>query len=110
MEAMREAWTDDRLDDLNRKVDDGFLRVDKRFDTVDKRFDKVDSRIDRIETRLDRIDARFEKVDARFQRLESTLDERLYSIQRTMVFGVLALSGAFMAGFAGLIGLFATQL
>jgi len=28
MEAMREAWSDDRLDDLNRKVDDGFRRVD----------------------------------------------------------------------------------
>ncbi len=28
MEAMREAWTDDRLDDLNGKVDDGFRRVE----------------------------------------------------------------------------------
>ncbi len=25
---MREAWTDGRLDDLNRRVDDGFNRVD----------------------------------------------------------------------------------
>jgi hypothetical protein len=24
----REAWTDERLDDLNRKVDDGFARLD----------------------------------------------------------------------------------
>jgi hypothetical protein len=28
MEAMREAWTDGRLDDLNHKVDEGFRRVD----------------------------------------------------------------------------------
>jgi tetrahydromethanopterin S-methyltransferase subunit G len=25
----REKWTDDRLDDLNRKVDDGFARLDQ---------------------------------------------------------------------------------
>jgi hypothetical protein len=28
MEAMREAWTDARLDDLNHRVEDGFNRVD----------------------------------------------------------------------------------
>lgn len=29
MEAMaRESWTDERLDDLNQKVSDGFQRVD----------------------------------------------------------------------------------
>jgi tetrahydromethanopterin S-methyltransferase subunit G len=33
----REAWTDERLDDLNKKVDDGFAAVDKRFDKVDAR-------------------------------------------------------------------------
>ena len=25
----REQWTDERLDDLNKKVDDGFARLDK---------------------------------------------------------------------------------
>ena len=25
----REKWTDDRLDDLNKKVDDGFARLDR---------------------------------------------------------------------------------
>jgi hypothetical protein len=28
MEAMRSSWTDERLDDLNGKVDKGFARVD----------------------------------------------------------------------------------
>jgi hypothetical protein len=28
MEAMREKWTDERLDDLNGRVSDGFRRVD----------------------------------------------------------------------------------
>ena len=32
MQTMRESWTDARLDDLNRRVDDGFKRVDERLD------------------------------------------------------------------------------
>jgi hypothetical protein len=27
MEAMRQSWSDDRLDDLNRRVDDGFTQL-----------------------------------------------------------------------------------
>ncbi len=52
MEAMREAWTDDRLDDLNRKVDAGFRAVDKRLDGVDRRLDRIDGRLDRLDDRL----------------------------------------------------------
>jgi hypothetical protein len=28
MEAMRQSWTDDRLDDLTHRMDDGFNRID----------------------------------------------------------------------------------
>lgn len=28
MEAMRQSWTDERLDDLSRRMDEGFRRVD----------------------------------------------------------------------------------
>jgi len=27
MEAMKEKWTDERLDDLNRRVDNGFTEI-----------------------------------------------------------------------------------
>jgi len=30
----RETWTDERLDDLNKKVDDGFARVDQSIAEV----------------------------------------------------------------------------
>ena len=53
MEAMRESWTDDRLDDLNRRVDAGFKQVDERFKQADRRFDKVDHRFDKLEARFD---------------------------------------------------------
>lgn len=32
----REKWTDDRLDDLSKKVDDGFARLDRRIDRLDE--------------------------------------------------------------------------
>ncbi len=82
MATMREKWTDERLDDLNHKVDLGFERVDSRFDSIEARF------------------------EARFDRLEFRLD----SMQRTMLQGVIALSGAILAGFAAMIVLVSTQL
>jgi hypothetical protein len=34
MEAMRNAWTDERLDDLNHRVDDGFKEMQEEFRAV----------------------------------------------------------------------------
>ena len=59
MSAMREAWTDERLDDLTERMEKDFRRVDQRFDRVDQRFDQID--------------ARFERVDARFDSLQQTI-------------------------------------
>ena len=44
----REAWTDERLDDLNTKVDDGFARMEGRFDKMDARFDRMDARFEAL--------------------------------------------------------------
>lgn len=48
----RENWTDRRLGDLNKKVDDGFSRVDKDFRELraetNARFDKLESKLDRL--------------------------------------------------------------
>jgi hypothetical protein len=48
MELMREKWTDERLDDLNGKVDDLGRRMDLRFDSVDRHFEGIGQRIDRL--------------------------------------------------------------
>jgi hypothetical protein len=57
METMQRAtWTDERLDDLNRHVENGFNRVDAdiremrgemnaRFERVDERFDALNHTI-----------------------------------------------------------------
>jgi hypothetical protein len=55
MEAMRESWTDERLDDFRSHVDQRFDQVDQRFDQVDQRFDRVEAelRAQRLETRTE---------------------------------------------------------
>jgi len=39
MMSPRETWTDERLDDLNKKVDHGFARMDARFERLEDRLD-----------------------------------------------------------------------
>jgi hypothetical protein len=86
MQTMRETWTDERLDDLNGKVDRGFERID------------ADLRSLRSETRAEftamrgEMKAGFEKVDERF--------EAMYRLMLQLGGGVLV----------ALIGLIATQL
>jgi len=41
MEAMRNAWTDKRLDDLNGRVEEGFRRVDADLRALNARFDAL---------------------------------------------------------------------
>jgi hypothetical protein len=53
MEGARATWTDERLDDLSRRVDDGFNRVDERLRGLDARIDaqgmEVSRRIDGLQ-------------------------------------------------------------
>lgn len=74
------SWTDDRLDDLNAKVD-------QRFDAVDQRFDRVEQRIDRVE----------QKVDG----LRGEMHAEFRALQRTML-------GGFVTLFAAMLGVMAT--
>jgi hypothetical protein len=87
MEAVREKWTDERLDDLNSKADDLGRRMDHRFDAVDRRFDSIDRR--------------FEGIDRRFERIDTRLD----SMNRVMIQGFVAMGVALATGFLTLAGL-----
>jgi archaellum component FlaC len=74
----RESWTDERLDEFGKRMDERFDRVDQRFNEVDAKFNDVDKRLDKI-------------------------DSRLESMQKTMIFSVIAMSSAYIAGFAALV-------
>lgn len=41
METMRQSWTDERLDDLNNRVDNGFRRVGADLRALNARFDAL---------------------------------------------------------------------
>jgi len=89
MEAMRESWTDERLDHFR-------ARVDERFDEVDRRFKEVDRRLGRVE---------FEVREMRQEMRE--MNKALAGMQRSMLQGAIALSAAMIAGFGGMAGLLA---
>ncbi|HXV05114.1 MAG TPA: hypothetical protein VFP23_04350 [Solirubrobacterales bacterium] len=54
--TMRESWTDERLDDLNNKVDRGFDRLDADFRAMraemQARFAQMDARFDAMQRML----------------------------------------------------------
>jgi DNA anti-recombination protein RmuC len=116
MEAMtaRQSWSDDRIDGLERKVDEGFRHVDQRFEQIDQRFEQVDKRFEQV-------DKRFEEVGQRLGRVEQQMDDmraemnagfkhlgdRLDSFHHTM----LLFSGGLVAALASaVIGMIAIQL
>jgi hypothetical protein len=105
MEAIRNSWTDDRMDDLAGRVDAGFaemgskfvqVRVDRQFERVHDEFAEVRQETRdlgkelRAETNMLRgeMNQRFDSVDRRFDRLDTRFDVIL---------------GAMVAGFVGLI-------
>lgn len=62
MEAMRQSWTDDRLDDLSHRMDERFDQVEAE---MDQRFEKVESEMK----------AGFERVDGEVKELRGEVKE-----------------------------------
>jgi archaellum component FlaC len=131
MEAMRQSWTDDRLDTLNEKVDQRFDQVDQRFDQVDQRFEQVDQRFEQVDQRFDQVDRRLgdfdrrlgefgrrldrvegelREVSAGFNELRSETKAGFESLYRSQIFGVVTITAGTLAGFGAMVGLFATQV
>ena len=73
----REKWTDERLDDLNKKVDSGFARVESEIKRLDGNLGELRREIN----------ARFESMDLRFDSLNQ-------SLRTTMVAVIVALIGS----------------
>jgi hypothetical protein len=90
MEAMRQSWSDDRLDHLNERVDAGFRRVDQRFDEVIERFDR----------RLEGVDRRLDQVDDRLGKLE---DRHFHAMRRTLIQVFGAFIGTLILASGGII-------
>jgi hypothetical protein len=71
MQTMREKWTDERLDDLNAKVDRGFERVETEMRAQRQEFSREISGL-RTETNVG-FEALRTEMNARFDALNRTL-------------------------------------
>jgi hypothetical protein len=72
MPGSRETWTDERLDDLSRRVEHGFGRLDERFDRLEGRINA-------------RIDAQGAELSRRIDAQSAELGGRIDALQRTMI-------------------------
>lgn len=99
---MRSTWTDERLDDGLRRVDQRFDEVDRRFDEVNERFDRfeatVERRFDRNETRIELLTAELielrRDMSAGFEAMNKTLTRLGFGLGFSMFFVLLT---AFLA-------------
>jgi hypothetical protein len=73
----REKWSDERLDDLNKKVDDGFDRLDA--DIRELRGDMNEG---------------FRAVDARIDAMNASVNARFDAVNRNMLAGFLMVIAA----------------
>ena len=98
--TVRESWTDERLDEFGKRMDERFDRTDERIKATRREmregFEQVDKRFDKLEAHL-------KKTDSRIETMQQEATDRFLSQNRMMVFAALALSSAFMAGFAALV-------
>jgi septal ring factor EnvC (AmiA/AmiB activator) len=106
MEAMRQSWSDDRLDVLNRRVGEGFDLVDRKFELVDRRFAQVDQRFAQLDQRLDQIDDRLGRVEGRLDKLDGGIDrinENLMALHQSHSQFAMTITVAITIGFLGTI-------
>jgi hypothetical protein len=82
MEAVRDAWTDERLDDLNHRVDEGFKEMREEFRAI------------RLESKTEFAAVRSEMA----------------AMNRTMLQIVVGGFGVMLVGFAGTIATIITQV
>jgi hypothetical protein len=97
----REKSTDDRLSDLDKKVDVGFAQVGKEFEKVDERFVSVDER-------LEKVDERFVSVDEKLDKLEGKMDSGFVELRGEMSSLKKSLFTASVSVIVALIGCCAT--
>jgi hypothetical protein len=67
VERARATWTDERLDDLARRMDDGFKRVDEDIRSLRV---ELSGGVDSLEARMD---SGFDALNSRFDAMQRTM-------------------------------------
>jgi hypothetical protein len=97
MEPVKEQWTDERLDDLNHRVSDGFNRIDADLRSIR---DEIGSL--RAETKSEIGFLRVE-MGSEIGALRTETNARFDALQRTMLQLGGGMIATFVVGFAGLL-------
>lgn len=89
MERPMTEWNDDRLDELNGRVKEGFANVDERFEKVDEHFIRLEGE---MKEGFAKVDERFrhtdERMEAGFERVNGRLD-RIHHVFIVTAAGVI---------------------
>jgi hypothetical protein len=104
MEAMREAWTDERLDDLNHRTDEGFGRFEREFQAL-----RLEMRTEFLAVRSE-IRAEFSSVRSEIKTEFSSVRSETSAMNRTLLQIVLGGFATMIVGFAGTIATIVTQV
>jgi hypothetical protein len=93
MEKPMDSWNDDRLDELNRRVDEGFSRVDQRFEQFNREMKEGFTRVDR------EMKEGFAEIRGEMRYLGERFDRLLH----TLIVVALGFAGTVFAALASLI-------
>jgi len=96
----RPKWSDERLDDLSARVNDGFRRNDEEHHEIRR---EIKEGFDRMNARFDKQEARFDKQDARFEARMDRLEARMDQFQHTLFIFSGGLIGALIAAVITLV-------
>jgi predicted nuclease with TOPRIM domain len=98
METGMNRWNDDRLDELNRRIELCATKeeMNLRFDAVDQRLDGMDKRLDRLGDGLDRLGNRFDRLGDRFDRLLNVLVAVSWGFAGTVLAAAIGLVAIFL--------------
>jgi hypothetical protein len=105
---MREAWTDERLDDLTDRMEKDFHRVDQRFEEVitrmDHGFEQINGRLDQIDIRMDQ---QLHQINTRMDKESHLVHTRFDTLQQGLIVVGGGLIGTLILGLASFLS---TQL
>jgi uncharacterized protein (DUF3084 family) len=116
MTVVREAWTDERLDDLNQRVSEGFadIRAELRAEigsvrgeiaTVRGEIGSVRGEIGTVRGEIGSVRGEIGTVRSEIAELRSEMNERIDSLQRVMLYGFVSLATMMFTGFVGIVAL-----
>jgi hypothetical protein len=92
MEAMAQEWTDGRLDELSHRVHRGFEQMNGEFNSIRAEINGVRAEISGVRGEIGGVRAEIGDVRA-----------EIHGVQRTLVFGSIAMISAIITGFAAIV-------